>query len=300
MKALIVSALSLCLTTVNASAAQITVQHEARGWIAPLAGANGRSFEQNFIVGAVDDVTYDDEEFRNWLAFHIPLLTQNEVFVGAELLVNTSIYQSLDPFETYELHHIAAAAGTIGLHGAAHYADLADGPVYGARVFSPYDQNQVVGIPLNDIALADINAAAGRLFEMGGVLTSLAVSPSYSEAVFWGSHVSNFSRLQLTTAIVPEPSSWSMLLAAVPCLAWLAVRRRIGQGTISRPRSWRRPVPWLGRACSSCSPRRGIASGVSPPEPTPWPVEPSASRRPPLARELASRRQTRPWVYRPR
>jgi hypothetical protein len=222
--------LFLASTATTANAAQITVEHEARGWINLYSGAIGRAFQQNFIVGEVYDQYNPDVEYRNFFAFRVPALAPEERVVAAELHLSAHRYDSADPTETFELHHVSAPSGTIGVRNfdwlEIHYADLADGPSYGSRAFSGNDQNQVVAIPLNGIALADINAAAGGLFELGGVLTTLAQSPQFMEVVFSGSHLSgHFSRLQLTTAVVPEPSSWSMLLAASP-IAWFAARRR--------------------------------------------------------------------------
>jgi len=241
MKVLIVSALSLCLASVDASAAHVTIEHEARGWINLYSGAIGRAFQQNFVVGEVYDQYHPDVEFRNFFAFRVPALAPNERVVAAELHLSAHLYDSADPTETFELHHVSAPSGTIGVRNfdwlEIQYADLGDGPSYGSRAFSGNDQNQIVAIPLNGIALADINAAAGGLFELGGVLTTLAPSPPYMEIVFSGSHLSgHFSRLQLTTAIVPEPTSWSMLLAACPFPLWFAIRGRIGRATKARLR----------------------------------------------------------------
>ena len=115
-------------------------------------------------------------EYRSFYVFNIP--NTPRAIVGAQLRVYNPPegYLSTDPTELFMLHHVSTPVASLRAGGTgqvARFQDLADGAEYGSRPMSVADNNQIVTINLNAAAVADLNAARGQLFALGGRNASL-------------------------------------------------------------------------------------------------------------------------------
>jgi hypothetical protein len=145
-------------------------------------------------------------EIRNYFSFNLAGIT--ETIASAELLVSPAWLYSPDAFETFELHQMTSVT----------FDDAGDGPTYYSGDFPGV--NNGVRMPLNEAALADLNAARGGLFTMGGRLASL--SHADDEILFSGYFEPTAYMLIQTHA--PEPGTWAMMLLGLPAAIW--IRRR--------------------------------------------------------------------------
>lgn len=107
--------------------------------------------------------------FRNFFVFDIPVGLN---IVSAELSLNTVIYDSLSPTETYTLFDVVTDISSLiaGTGGLVAYDDLGTGATYGSRDYTAADQNQIRSISLNAAALAAISAAEGEQVAFGGAV----------------------------------------------------------------------------------------------------------------------------------
>lgn len=180
-------------------------------------------------------------EFRNWFLFAVPSVGAGQQYTGATLRLFNSKpvrpadfvlgvgYFSNDPSETYQVTDFSGSlsdlvsAHTAGdANGVSIFNDLgAGGADYGSYVASLADNGTFIEIPLSSAALADINAAAGSNFALGGYFSTLDADPSNAEFVFAvsGSSPSN-TQLILTQGAVsavngPEPASLALLALGV-------------------------------------------------------------------------------------
>ena len=124
-------------------------------------------------------------EFNNYFKFDL-----SDVFaevISAQLVLEYPVGAHDVPpdddseTEFFELHEITSdpdgfgfdfATSTVRPFSDIAYNDFADGQVFGGRNFSESDEGSLVAIPLNEAAVAAINAARGGVFSLGG--TSLA------------------------------------------------------------------------------------------------------------------------------
>lgn len=207
----------------------------SRGWYDDT-GFHGLdpSFTDNYYVGR------EDEQFRNFFIFPLPLLAPGESISSVSLVLycpaNVAAvgrgYDSPDPTETYQLFSIdrtsiaALRAGGTGLTGI--FADLGDGISYsGGAVVSSANEGTDIVIPLNPAFLAYATANLGSEVVLGGAVTTLApVNNFFVEGIFGHTSVGvdgvglNQTRLIINT--VPEPSSAALLLSS----ALFCLRRR--------------------------------------------------------------------------
>lgn len=108
---------------------------------------------------------------RNFFVFNIPVGLN---IVSAELSLNTVVYDSLNPSETYTLFDVVTDINSLlgGTGGLGAYDDLGTGTTYGLRDYTAADQNQVRSVSLNAAAIAAINAARGEQLAFGGAVGS--------------------------------------------------------------------------------------------------------------------------------
>lgn len=120
---------------------------------------------------------------NNFFTFFLDV-TRGSV-VSATLRIH-DVGSGAGPFPvTYSLWDVSTAAATVNANNGvsvAIYADLGSGVNYAAGVLaanpaSPYD------VALNAAAIADINAAAGQYFSIGGTLTPSEVPEPVSLAL---------------------------------------------------------------------------------------------------------------------
>lgn len=78
--------------------------------------------------------------------------------------------------ETYELHQVTTAPGTLDLDATgqtAIYNDLGDGPVFGSVVVDAGDMGTILEIDLNEAGVQALRDAAGGLYAIGGLVTTI-------------------------------------------------------------------------------------------------------------------------------
>ena len=127
----------------------------------------------NYIAGLCSDC--GGPTYRNFFTFNIP----TAVITTATLSLNTFIYDSTNPFETYTLFDITTNLNTLlgGTGGVGAYNDLGSGTVYGTRNYVAGDANLFRSITLNAAAIAALQSASGGTFALGGALDSPQTTP---------------------------------------------------------------------------------------------------------------------------
>jgi hypothetical protein len=100
------------------------------------------------------------------------------------------------------------------------FRDLGTGTQYGAVEILKAETG-VYTVWLNEAALADITAKAGSYFSVGGECTTCQAG----EVLFNGSGPDGIQRLMLVTAPIPEPAEWSMIVAGLLVIGFIARRR---------------------------------------------------------------------------
>lgn len=153
------------------------------GWIRQT-GAHISS-NDNYIVGSCCGYG-----FNNWGVFDLSNFsgTVNSAVLSLNSFSVTSspvLYTLFDTSASLAMLDADRADGNVA--GIALFNDLGSGVSYGSRTYTGADINSVQSIALNGAALSAIQSAAGGQFAMGGTLT-----PS--------------------TAALPEPATWSMML----------------------------------------------------------------------------------------
>ena len=156
----------------------ITVNATDTGWY-DATGYHGVG-NANYYVGNSFNATY-----RNWFVFNIPTLAGPIARAG--LRVNTYQIDSPTGSETYLLHQVTNAPATLSAGGSGLtniYNDLGDGPIYGARTFTPGESNRFITITLNQTLRTAVAAAAGGQFALGGEITTLDADGNSVEDIF--------------------------------------------------------------------------------------------------------------------
>jgi hypothetical protein len=214
-----------------------------RGWYSRDVNANTYSAQPNnlnYSVGSGYPLGSGSPfGFRNYFAFDLSAYTGQTITSATLHLYNPKAGDpfasptyggyccSADPFETYELHNVATSTALLlsGNAGAAGFADLGDGTLYGSYNATYADNGRFIDITLNAAALADLNAAAGGLFVLGGFVSTIANGPS--QTIFGFTNAGNMADTQLliSTAAVPEPGTMALMAAGFGLLL-LTVRKR--------------------------------------------------------------------------
>jgi hypothetical protein len=150
--------------------------------------------------------------------------------------VNSVGYFSSDPTETLGLFdvnssNIAALQNQHTSGNVSAFNDLAGGNQYGSRAYSASDESHDTTITLNSTGLADLNAALGQKFAIGGALTTIG-NPSDFTYLFGasgdsvGSQTNPFLELTVVAAAAPVPAAFPAGLALL--------------GAVGLARAWRR------------------------------------------------------------
>lgn len=139
----------------------------------------------NYLVGECPDCE-SAARFRNFFTFKLPRVDGK--VVAARLVVRR--YRATgNVTETLDLYNVRAAARQVNRNRGVDpeiYRDLGSGTKYGRfRVATKgVDPNSLVGFWLNRAALADINAARGRYFTIGGRLASASRTDKHFDSLF--------------------------------------------------------------------------------------------------------------------
>ncbi len=200
----------------NTSDSPFVLGQDNQGW---WNSVTGHTQNGNYIVGAQSQASI----FRNFFTFDLSSLTIPAA--AATLEIQRYGANSFDMTETLGLFDVSTSAGTLNALGPANAAifnDLGTGTSYGAfDVSTAGNPADILSFPLNSAAVADINAAAGGFFSIGGSLTSLNAIFAGDETLFGGSGSSGVQRLVVEA--VPEPATWLLLGTGIGGLWW---RRR--------------------------------------------------------------------------
>jgi len=155
-------------TTFHTSDGQLTPGIDNRGWWS--ATVSNDDFNDDCSVGMEAG-----EEVRNFFTFDLSPLS-SEWVVSARLEVQ-AYFGAGDPTETLGLFDVSTNAWRLnqndGTSGAI-FQDLGSGKSYGSfEVSTTAPPDGLLRFPLSWEAVADINAARGGFFSIGGALTSL-------------------------------------------------------------------------------------------------------------------------------
>jgi hypothetical protein len=206
----------------------------------------------NYIAGALQGGAPFTADVRNFFVFDLAGVSSNVTAATLRLwnpaddpattTVNESGFRSTLPnplpqdlrTETYQLNEVSTSipellAGNAGGGdpiAVARFDDLGDGNVFGTYIASNADNGTFVQIVLNAAAIAAINAHAGGLFAIGGSITSLDADATNTEALFRFTNglPSSDTQLLLSTAPIPEPASYALMIAGLGIVA-VAIRR---------------------------------------------------------------------------
>jgi Tol biopolymer transport system component len=142
-----------------------------QGWWNWNPNGVNQDHNDNYFVGVSDE---DEGEYRNFFTFDLSSLTGQ--VISARLEITRFGYGSPDPSETLGLFDVSTDARTLNNNvgvSAAIFEDLGTGTSYGTvEVSRSGEPADVLSVPLNAAAVADINAAAGGFFSIGGRLLS--------------------------------------------------------------------------------------------------------------------------------
>jgi hypothetical protein len=187
----------------------------------------GNSYEAGF--------SYSTATHRNYFYFAIPTLAAGEQITAARLTLASpdgSLRLEGSTTRTVSLWDVSAAIGQI----ASAYNDIGSGVAYGSFQVSRSDP--IFGVTaysadLNAIAIANMNASAGEFFAIGGTLDVFNDSVSrYQVFANTGGSAVNDGRTVLTLTVVPEPSTFLLVISAAIALVIhrrLKVRRRLAR-----------------------------------------------------------------------
>ena len=210
------AAATMALLMTTAAHASVAVTSFAQGWVNTAGSANGAADDNNTFTG-----NEFGNRFNSWAAFLIPVGT----YSAASLDLISTVYSNPDPgVDRIEFHDVftAYSAFTSASGGAAAYADLMDGSLYGfANLY-----NTTTSVGLGGNAVSDINAAAGQVLIIG--FTNATLNLQDPNGVDSGIYTNGGGSpvLQLTSgAAVPEPATWAMMITGFG-LAGVALRRR--------------------------------------------------------------------------
>jgi hypothetical protein len=173
--------------------------------------------------------------WRNFFSFNLGSLNlSNQQIVSATLQLRKYGYVGSDPSETVQFFDVSTPVQVLNNNtgmSTAIFDDLGSGTSYGSvAVSQSAPSTGTVSVSLNAAALADITAAAGGYFSIGGNCTTCALSQN----VFATSSATGDQLLVIQTAPIPEPSTYAMLGIGLAALAFLRRRQsglRVGRGS---------------------------------------------------------------------
>ena len=194
-------------------------------WSATQANADGNT---NYAVGNSAGTLW-----RNFFTFDLASLNlSNQQIVSATLQLRKWWYTGSDPSETVDFYDVSTLPEVLNFNqgsSAAIYNDLGSGTPYGSvgvpRLGSIGENStgDTINVSLNSAALANIGAAVGGYFSIGGTCPSCTTG----QTVFSGSSATGIQQLVVQTAPIPEPSTYAMLGIGLAALAFLRRRKQV-------------------------------------------------------------------------
>lgn len=196
-----------------------------------------RAINSGFLTSDPAD-DFPVESDRNYHAFDLTGLSGTISGATLRIWADVGAYDSSAGSETAGLFSVSTPASVLDdplsdtVAAAGAFLDLGSGTSYGSFVTSAADDSSYIDVVLNAAAIADLNAAIGGSWSVGGALQS--IDGSYNVAFNLSERVlKNDSstaseppaQLVLTGSVVPEPSS--LVLLGFASAALLATRRRL-------------------------------------------------------------------------
>ena len=189
-------------------AAVINVDTAGRGWLTPAGGNNGNSYVNDYIAGE-----FDSDSYRNHFDFAIPTFTGT---LDSATLVLNNVGGHYGSTHTYSLY-------SLGAYGSYGFSDIGSGTGYGSVTIS---SGGIVSVTLNASAIADISAAQGGTFSLGGVHSGeISGSMNFDFGNIFGDASSTQLILNTSSAAVPEPTTLAIFGIGAG-IAGLKARRR--------------------------------------------------------------------------
>jgi hypothetical protein len=202
-----------------------------QGWWAPSFSSANTDDNDAYVI--VNFFT------RSFFTFDLSGLDLTDVVItGATLSLTRGQYSSPNAFEPLGFFDVSTDAATLNNNSSisdAIYDDLGTGVSYGSFDVSAYNEADALlalTFSLNASALADITAAAGGYFSIGGAM----LSPTRFATLFGGTSSLGGpayvgpQTLVLETAprAVPEPRTLLLLATGVLALGLVRKRPRVG------------------------------------------------------------------------
>jgi PEP-CTERM motif len=216
-------------STFDTSSGQFTPGYDNHGWWSPtlVNSDTNTSYAAGYSAGS---------GVRNFFTFDLASLNMStQQIVSATLQVRKYWYTGSDPSETFALFDVSTSPQVLNATtgaSAAIFGDLGSGKSYGSVEISQAGATtDIITISLTGAALADIAAAAGGYFSIGGSCTTC----TEGQNIFSASSATGLQRLVLETIpAVPEPSSYVLLGVGLALVAVLR-RRRSAQAADTAP-----------------------------------------------------------------
>lgn len=205
----VVAILAVGLITHFSAGETVILSDSHRGFVGD--GGGGLVDEGSFGVGETGVSPF--LEARNFLTFDLEITGLIE---SATLRLFNLGFVSNDPTETYTLFDVDTPLPQLlnpNFMGDETFIDLGTGVSYGDVVVSDADDNSFVEIELNVAAIADMNAALGETFAIGGAITTLDGDVTTAEFMF--PPLGGNPPVELVLTVVPAPGAIPVLGLAV-------------------------------------------------------------------------------------
>lgn len=218
MKKVLTSALmaatAACFVFPAASAAAATVNANTSGWINSVGDFNNPGFGSGIINNHFAGV--EGPDFRNFFSFALPSGTISSATLN---IFNRAPNSTIDPTAVYDVH------------GATSYdfGGLGAGVSFGNVLLTVANNgtDHFVSINLNAAGLAFLNAHAGGLANLGGIVTSVHNGGGCGDCVAVFGYNGGYPQAYLDISAaggVPEASTWALLIVGMGAVG-AAMRR---------------------------------------------------------------------------